>query len=641
MDFDFIENEFIEAEGIFKAISPGISDVLAGEAAVVYRVVTTVFSWIRKIQAVNQGKPVADLIGEEIGGKIIGKAVSPIRKVVIELHQDVLGTIQIEPKKDSKKRTWIEQPGKTTMVVVFHDAKKAGPHIDIHIGQLSVVYRLPEPLYQQLKFNKDGMLTEDSKKAIINHVKSEIASGKKIPQNLDHAPENARESWVNGDPDDKSYGAGKTRQVVSESVVDVYKTSKDGPIEFYAPVLNPHRAMYIYKVYPGDEKKAPILIIGNKSHHPPKFEDRLHLKLVHPEDLEKLIAKSDMETSTAKYDGASAYIVIGPKGTTVWSPRISSKTGEQIEYTPKINRISDITSPDTIVGMGEIVFTRDGEEGYLSSSTISGLLNSNKILPDDIHCEIRLYRIDQMNKKDTKDLSFWENRALQEQVSDLRPEVIKVVELMDPETAKDQGFEGVVAVPSSGSINDGYKVKWWGDTNDWVIDSVEFKTGPKGGIAGVIWLTSLESGKKFKLGPGQMGDRELCEEIMAHPERFIGTVVEVQSRQGHEGRAAKVLGFHQDKGMALEPLKIESNRPVNYKEEWKRGDKFQTWNPRGNFSERWIIQKKAVNYHICAMCNNTIEIGTLAANSASGTFRGKNKSVHVKCISKLKDVVRE
>jgi hypothetical protein len=37
---------------------------------------------------------------------------------------------------------------------------------------------------------------------------------------------------------------------------------------------------------------------------------------------------------------------------------------------------------------------------------------------------------------------------------------------------------------------------------------------------------------------------------MANPDDYIGTVIRVNSKIGHEGRASKVVGFHDDKGFA-------------------------------------------------------------------------------------------
>jgi hypothetical protein len=323
----------------------------------------------------------------------------------------------------------------------------------------------------------------------------------------------------------------------------------------YAPAINPYRALYLYRIYPGNGKIAPILIFGSKSHQPPKLDDRLHLKAFQPDEMEKLAEKADMSTSTAKYDGSSCYFVITKEGTTVWSPRESVVTGEQIEYTFKIDGIATThTDGPTIVGMGELLFKEKShnpfkQDEYLPSATGSGILNMNAVVPKNIEPEIRIYRIDRVGREKTGNLSFWENRQLQHEVAKLNPH-LHVVELMDPDTAHAKGFEGVVVVPEGASVNDGFKMKWFEDPEDWRIDRVEFRPGDKGGVAGVVWYTNLENGKTYKMGPSQVGSQTYTRHMMDNPDQYVGTVHKVQSRRGHSGRAAKVIMEHPDKGVA-------------------------------------------------------------------------------------------
>lgn len=508
------------------------------------------------VKDVNNGKPLSNVVGEYTSSRVLRTVIKPVREKVTKTHIAMTRTDHDWRRKNGiGGRTWITEPGQYKMVIVFHDANRAGPHIDVHIDRLSMVYKVKPELYSQLKYNSDGLLTEKSRQAIINNLKSEINNNSRVPQNIDHTKTNARYSWVNGDPAEKHYGAAKTRQVVLETDVEIYKAHHNGPIEFYAPALNSYRAMYLYKIYPGTSKRAPILIWGNKTHHPPKLEDRLHLKMIHPEKINELYHKADMSTSTAKYDGSSCYFVITKSGTTVWSPRQSKITGEQIEYTFKIDGIATVTNEQTIIGMGELLFKEKSsnpfrrKHNYLPSATGSGILNSNSVVPKNIQPEIRIYRIDKYGKEFVGNQNFWDNRKLQKEVSKLHPN-LKVVELMDPDTASDLGYEGVVVVPKNSSVNEGFKLKWWDDPSDWRIDKIEFYEGSKGGVAGVAHMTSLESGKKFKLGPSQMGDQSLTRHMIVNPDMYEGSVVKVNSKLGHEGRASKVIAFHDDKGFA-------------------------------------------------------------------------------------------
>lgn len=574
-----ITRGLVAGKPYFTSFTPGPQKLFLGTAAKVAKAAGTVWLGAKLGKDMIKGKPMSTIVGEQIGGRVIGKTISPVSSRVTRAHVK----LPHQPKRDFWRkngmggRSWMTEPGRHEMVIIFHDANRAGPHIDVHLGHLSMIYKVKPDLYAQLRYNREGYLTEDSKKLIINHVRWEINNGSRLPQNLDHSLTNARSSWVDGDVEGVNYGDGKTRQVVDISTVDVYKAYADGPIEFYAPHLNPHRSMYLYQIYPGDGKRAPILIWGNKGTQPPKLEERLHLKMVDPKLIDtKLPEVADMSTATAKYDGSSCYVVISPKGTTVWSPRSSVKTGQQIEYTHKLNGIAmGASNGETIVAMGEVLFKPKQtpvqkllrqEPEYLPCAQGGGLLNSNSVLPEGIEPEIRLYRVDQVGRRKMGDADFWENRKLQEQVAAMNPKHLKVVELMTPDEAQDRGFEGVVVAPlqtydtihvkdvdedwpvvGAGSINGGYKVKWWMDPHDWRIDDVGFFEGPRGGVAGVVTCTSLESGKRFYLGPGQMGDHELCYDMAANPDDYVGLTIKVNSRHGHEGRAAKMQEFHTDK----------------------------------------------------------------------------------------------
>lgn len=555
LDMDVVTYEMAQSRPIFNALSPTWPYLLRGKVMKYAKHAFYGLTGLRIGRAVQKGALPEEVIGNYLGGmataKILSKPKETIKKA--HIHARHIPDRDLWRKNGLGGRYWIYQPGRHQMVIVFHDANRAGPHIDIHIGRFSMIRRVKPDVYEQLRYNNQGMLTENSRKLLLDFLREEIDNGSRIPQNLDHSVANARASWTGGDPDGRNYGDGRTRQIVLEETVDVYKAHHSGPIEFYAPTLNPHRGMYVYKLHPGDDKRAPILVWGNLKPKIPALSDRLHLKLIHPEELDKLQRRADMSTSTAKYDGSSCYFVITKEGTHIWSPRLSKETGERIEYTFKLDGIANITADETIVGMGELLFKPKSRfpwsrDDYLPQAVGSGVLNSNMVLPDNVQPEIRVYRIDRIGRKSMIDLPFWENRNLQYLVESLAPEYFKVVELMMPDEAMQMGFEGVVAVPEDATINEGFKTKWWQDPHDWEVTSVEFEQGSKGGIAGVVRAVSLESGKTFKLGPGQVGDRALTEHMMLNPDDYIGRVMRVQSRHGHEGRASKVLDWHDDKG---------------------------------------------------------------------------------------------
>lgn len=556
VDIDIVSSNIRESKKYYLSVAPGVNGVIKHAYKKYLKLTSFVYKGGRYLFTSKKShvEP-SEILGTYLSGKVTGKIMSPVSSRVADAHVNISRTKHDWKRKNGiGGRTWLTKPGHYDMVVVFHDANRAGPHIDVHIGRLSLVYKVKPDLYAKLKYNKDGMLTEKSRKHILDHIKYEVSKNARVAQNIDHSKSNAVASWVNGDTDSKEYGSGATRQVVLKTKVDVYKCYHNGPIEMYAPDINPHRSLYIYKLYKGDKKRAPILIWGNKTTEPPKLYERLHLKMIHPENASNLVEKSDLKTSTAKYDGSSCYFAIGPKGTTVWSPRKSVLTNKQIEYTYKIDGIAHATNDETIVGMGELLFKKKSiipfkKTKYLSASAGSGILNSNSVVPKGFDPEIRIYRIDKIGKTYVGDQSFWENRKLQKKTAKLHKK-LKVVELMSIEDSLLQGYEGVVVVPENASVNNGYKLKWWSDPSDWVIDKIDFQEGDKGGIAGVAHMTSLESGKKFKLGPGQMGNHVLIKDMMDNPQKYEGAVVKVNSKKGHEGRASKVIGFHDDKGLA-------------------------------------------------------------------------------------------
>lgn len=544
MDLAVINKNFVEAAPFYRSVNPNIPNLF--RISFHRKVVKALFTMWRHRDVparYRDGESAGSIVGDYLGSRIIKQFTGPVKGTVAQTHVHVARHPHDWRRKNGMGgRSWLYRPGRYKMVIVYHDANRAGPHIDVHIDRVSLVYRVKPELYSQIRYNREGYLTEESKKLIIEHVRNEVQNGSRVAQNLDHSKGNARSEWVNGDRTATTYGSGYTRQIVSETEVDIFKAHWNGPIEIYAPHISPHRAVYLYRIYPGQGKRAPILIWGQMSAGPPKLEDRLHLKMIDPRDMDKLLARADMDTSTLKYDSASCYFVIDKKGTTVWSPRRSVKTNEQIEYTHKVNGISSLTSDTTIVGMGELLFVRDGQ--YVSAAEAGGILNSQRVLPDDLKPEIRIYRIDRVGQTKTVDLEFWQNRHIQKQVAKLHPQ-LEVVELGNLNEAIEKGFEGIVVAPQEGSINDAFKIKLWADEEDWIIKSVEFVPGEKGSVAGVV--RAEFNNKEFKLGPSQVGNQELTRQMMNNPEDYVGRTIKVESRKGHSGRAAKVKELHLDK----------------------------------------------------------------------------------------------
>lgn len=458
------------------------------------------------------------------------------------------------------------------MVIVYHHANRAGKHVDVHIGRRSLVYRITgKPVEKRLKFNSNGMLTEKSKEELLRHLRQEIGNNSRVAQNLDHSLSNARMSWpfMPELAAEHGYGMGPTRQVIAEQDVEFYHHPVHSSLHLYAPIINPDQGLYLYQLYPGDEKRAPIAIFGTLEPLPEKkYHERLHLKLIQPEDFkEKFVGKIDKLSSTRKYDGASCYFSSNGQGFKFFSPRTHKENGVQIEYTFKLAQLTNQGLPEKPVGMGEVMFfkrTRLGKIAnwfgfkgpekacwnYESAANVGGMLNSNSIIPRNVHPELRIYRVDRWNGKDVNSLPFFDNRRIQlAMLSKLKDPGWNIVRLERPvQNPRTMRFEGFVGVPEGLSVNEGLKIKWWADANDWEVIRNEFSLSDKGNIQGVIWFKSLESGKEFKLGPGQIGSFDDCMVLMEAGNKTVGMVAKVHGRQGHEGRAAKLVEWHLDKG---------------------------------------------------------------------------------------------
>lgn len=436
-------------------------------------------------------------------------------------------------------------------IIVYHDANKAGKHIDIHLGHVSLVTRISgKPIESILRFNKDGSLTAASKGLLMDFVRLELKNHARFAQNIDHTPANARSSWLR--PTSGGYGSGNTRQIVHESDMEVISIDRgDGSTaKIYAPGIDKHRMLFLHKLYPGTGKKAPIVIFGAMKSDSPAFSDRLHLSKA--ENMEEFRRKVDPSTVTIKEDGASTHFTISEKGATFWSPRISKETGERIQYTGKLPELARLVAKSRTSGMGELKFRvkfnlfdpHTWSQRELSAAEIGGVLNSDSIRPRWLEPSVSVYRIDIASGRQVS-MDFHINRGVQESLKLNRIRPVRKARL---DRSNADGIEGLVGIPNGKTILDGIKVKFWGDTDDWTVVRNGLKFGPRGAMAGTVDFVSMSTGKEFKLGPGQLGDNETCMSLMDAGESIIGRVAKVVSKRGHEGRSARFDSWHSDKG---------------------------------------------------------------------------------------------
>ena len=505
---------------------------------------------------VKNGKNVAEAIGCSLGSGVLNtlyinrcrnlntRAYNCASMYIPNLNYNGLG---------ATRRSWIDSKDKgldgriiKKLIMVYHDASIK--HVDVHLGHLSMVYRITgKPIESQIKFNSKGMLTEDSIQALLNHVRSEIKKNARVPWNHDHTIANAKVQWAY-DPTLKArmhYGSGPTRQVFLEDKVEFYHPEVTSSLHMCAPKINADQGLYIYQIYPGNGKSAPILIWGNLIPLDDNYPDRLHLKLI--PTLEEFKSKVDIKTTTIKEDGASCYFSSNGQGFKFFSPRFSKVTNHRIEYGFKLTELADKGHPMCPQGMAELLFYKNffGLKQYLSSAEIGGILNSNQVRPRNIYPDLKVYRMDKWNNKSVIDLPFFENRKLQLQMIKNLGGKWNIVKLAKP--IYNNNIEGYVATINNGNILEGSKVKFKDNEFDWKIDSINLSITDKNRIAGVISCTSLESGKHYNLGPGSIGTQNECIQMINKPLNYIGKVIKVSGYRQHEGRAAKLIEYHLDK----------------------------------------------------------------------------------------------
>lgn len=559
----FITHNLINAKSSFIMISPSWPSLIKP------RWIKTGFKLfgISKIfYDIYNGAPPSEKLGGIIGSQIFGKTIGkklkdPVKKAHNFAQKTSIKTCLIS------RRSWPINIGKRNILttrIAFHNANKAKMHLDVHIGRFSFIARISgKPVEKKLSQNASlgKPLTENDKKLLLEHLKSEISNHSRFAQNLDHTMRGTKENWFENRIK-SGYGSGPTRQIILEDESEIYKSAEEqgGTFHLYLPSLFSDKGIYVYKIY---NSQTPILIIGKEKNKAPTFPDRLHLKMLH--SIEEFRSKVNKETITRKYDGASAHFVMSESGVTrLYSPRFSKKTGERIEYSFKVPEICK-TSPNGInsSGMGELLFWKftplgrifwelfdsRGPENwtwkYLTAAEIGGILNSRKIRSSNIFPDFMLYRI---NTKRIEWRNFFKNRILQELVCKAHPEVIRPVSFSFNNKAN---YEGFIGVADNRPIEEGFKFKFVEDAQDWEVIENNLFISEKGNPSGVVRFKNLNSGKYFNLGPGQLGDKEECLRIIDSGDNIIGVVAKVTSRRGHEGRASKRIAWHPDKGSAL------------------------------------------------------------------------------------------
>jgi hypothetical protein len=479
-------------------------------------------------------------VPEYVGACVSGRLVR--RGVVSRLTKFIAGHIKPQAANDlSEDRSRLSpDAGMSSMVIVYHEGNKAGRHIDIHIGRMSIVKRLPDNV--KLSFDGRGHLTQVSKDKLMDIVRTEFRNRARIAQNLDHSPSDARFEWHGEGNGPSGYGSGPIREVISDEPIYIY--NGENAMHFSAPHIVNNKPLFMYQLYPGTDKRAPIMSIGYKDPDIPVLRDKVDFKFDH--DLNSFMKGVGNDGDfRIKYDGSSCYIIATPHGTRIYSPRTSEKDGKNIEYSSKLPGVEKIKTPTKWIGMGELLMTRNGK--YLENAEQGGVLNAMKMPPKGMEWEIRVYRTDSINGNRVGDITQEENIGYIKELIKAGHGHLKVPEKVPIQLiGRTQNIEGVIGVPKGKPLSEGHKLKWRTELQDGIIKDVGFKPGPNGGIEGVITYEDWHTGGVYHTSSGLSHEAKMA--MADNKEAMIGVVMRLKGFRGHPGRAAIFQDFHQDKG---------------------------------------------------------------------------------------------
>lgn len=542
-----LSKSLVKGRGAFISIAPGSFSILK------FKYLFIIIAGFKAIRQIKNKESLDNIISNLLSGLLINKLFN------FSFINRAYFIAQERPNwklygLGATRRTWINSNDRSfidnrivkQLTIVYHDSNKAGKHIDIHFGHLSVVYRVSGKSFEnQLKYNK-GRLTENSKQLLLNHIRNEIKKNSRVVWNHDHTVSNSNYDWSYDSSlsNEKGYGSGPTRQIIFKDKCEFYHPDVKSSLHVYAPILNPDQGLFIYQIHKGP---SPILIIGNLIPLDKGFNDKLHLKLI--DNIKDFKSKVNKSTNTIKVDGAATNFTSNNKGFKLFSPRISKVTNRHIEYTYIVPELADKGSNNCPIGIGELVFYKKffGIKYYLTAAEIGGVLNSNSVRPRNIYPELYVYRMDKWNGKNVIELPFNDNRKLQNKLVKALKGCWKIVKKSPIKNNK--LIEGYVAVKDNQPITEGYKFKFKSDTYDWEIKEILFYITEKNRIAGVVKCLSLESGKEFYLGPGSIGTHNDCLDMINNKNKYINKVIKVSGFRGSEGRAAQLIEYHNDKGV--------------------------------------------------------------------------------------------
>ena len=442
-------------------------------------------------------------------------------------------------------------------------------HLDLYLADGKTAWSIGvKRLSALLKTSGGGSLTKDSKDEALAILRREMHRRGWLAQSTTHSLPQARAEWFATADGPRGYGGGPIRQVVSD--IEVWIDSDGQHASWLDWRLNPHAPAYVFKIMTkGPARSKNILSLGFKKPQTPELADRLHLAMVH--DAGSFLTRIGADGHiTQKIDGAACHFEVGPHGLRAWSPRVSVRSGQRIEYTAKLGRLSavELHATPPVRGMAELVFVKPGgwaRGAYralgclgianrlgLGAETVvnetAGLLNANALPPSGYEPRLYIYRIDSVGRRKSvlhESLEVNRERCRMLAERDHRLCLPTEVTYRGLRRFLRGDVEGVVGCPRGSNLLAGFKLKLRPDTQDGVVEAITFRSGERGGIAGWVVYRDDKTGRVYNTASGMT--HALKMDMMAHPRRYIGRTMVLAGFSGHVARASVFKGFHQDK----------------------------------------------------------------------------------------------
>lgn len=265
-------------------------------------------------------------------------------------------------------------------------------------------------------------------------------------------------------------------------------------------------------------------------------------------DFSSNYSPSQEDVVLPKVDGAYASTLLqGGKRPIVLSPRTSKRTGDAIEYTPKILGVQNSIVPKefgkTVLKTEVFALTPDGRE--LPNRTLTSLINSNvwksRDLQNQLGTSLQLVATDVVKYKG-KNVS---NLPIQQ-----RLEIIKEIESKFPQIKSIDTLSKKTIFPEGNIVwrgNEPYKVKAKVDYDVYVKDVFESKNKKRAG--GFLYSLDKEGPVVGKVGTG-FSHEELAL-MKENPYNYINRVAKIQAQEQFPSGAFRAPAFkqwHFDKG---------------------------------------------------------------------------------------------